>query len=75
MPEGEYVVNALWEPGESRYTVLRWMENAEDDDYTLLGKTEVRTAQTGSTVTATQEDIDRAGYIYSELYGYRQHRR
>ena len=31
MPEGEYVVNAVWEPGESRYTVLRWMENAEDD--------------------------------------------
>ena len=31
MPEGEYVVNAVWELGGSRYTVLRWMENAEDD--------------------------------------------
>ena len=79
MPEGEYVVNALWEPGESRYTVLRWMENAEDDDYTLLEKTEVRTAQTGSTVTATQEDIDRAGFMadwfpnadyYKDYYGF-----
>lgn len=79
MPEGEYVVNALWEPGESRYTVLCWMENAEDDGYTLLGKTEVRTAQTGSTVTASQEDIDRAGFMadwfpnldyYKDYYGF-----
>lgn len=79
MPEGEYVVNAVWEPGESRYTVLRWMENAEDDGYTLLGGTEVRTAQTGSTVTASREDIDRAGMMadwfpdseyYKDYYGF-----
>lgn len=79
MPEGEYVVNAVWEPGESRYTVLRWMENAEDDGYTLLGETEVRTAQTGSVATASQEDIDRAGMMadwfpdsdyYKEYYGF-----
>ena len=25
MPEGELTVHALWEPGESQYTVLRWM--------------------------------------------------
>ena len=36
------------------------MENAEDDGYTLLGETEIRTAKIGSTVTAAQEDIDRA---------------
>ena len=79
MPEGEYVVNAVWEPGESRYTVLRWMENAEDDGYTLLGETEVRTAQTGSMVTASQEDIERAGMMadwfpdldyYKAYYGF-----
>ena len=79
MPEGEYVLNAVWEPGESRYTVLRWMENAEDDGYTLLGETEIRTAQTGSTVTAAQEDIDRAGVMadwfpeedyYKDYYGF-----
>ena len=79
MPEGEYVVNAVWEPGESRYTVLRWMENAEDDGYTLLGETEVRTAQTGSVASASQEDIDRAGMMadwfpdsdyYKEYYGF-----
>ena len=61
MPEGDYVLNAVWEPGESQYTVLRWMENAEDDGYTLLGEKEVRTAETGSTVTASEEDIERAG--------------
>ena len=79
MPEGEYMVNAVWEPGESRYTVLRWMENAEDDGYTLLGETEVRTARTGSVATASQEDIDRAGMMadwfpdsdyYKEYYGF-----
>lgn len=79
MPKGEYVVNAVWEPGESQYTVLRWMENAEDDGYTLLGETEIRTAQTGSTVTALQEDIDRAGFMadwfpdseyYKDYYGF-----
>ena len=68
MPEGEYVINALWEPGESRYTVLRWMENAEDEGYTLLGDTEVRTAQTGTVVTASQADIDRAGIM--DYYGF-----
>lgn len=61
MPEGELTVHALWEPGESQYTVLRWMEHAEDEEYSLLGEPEVRTARTGSTVTASQEDIDRAG--------------
>ncbi|MDN0062206.1 InlB B-repeat-containing protein [Mediterraneibacter glycyrrhizinilyticus] len=79
MPEGEYVINALWEPGESRYTVLRWMENAEDEGYTLLGDTEVRTAQTGTVVTASQADIDRAGIMadwfpdsdyYKDYYGF-----
>lgn len=79
MPEGTFVVNAVWEPGESRYTVLRWMENAEDDDYTLLGGTEVRTALTGTKVTASQEDIDRAGEMadwfpeddyYKAFYGF-----
>lgn len=29
MPEGELTVHALWEPGESQYTVLRWMEHYE----------------------------------------------
>lgn len=79
MPKGEYVVNALWEPGESRYTVLRWMENAQDDGYTLLGESEIRTARTGSVVTASQEDIDRAGMMadwfpdseyYKDYYGF-----
>ena len=73
------MVNTVWEPGESRYTVLRWMENAEDDGYTLLGETEVRTARTGSTVTASQQDIDRAGIMadwfpdskeYRDYYGF-----
>lgn len=41
--------------------MLRWMEHAEDEEYSLLGEPEVRTARTGSTVTASQEDIDRAG--------------
>ena len=73
-PEGDYVLNAVWEPGESQYTVLRWMENAEDDGYTLLGEKEVRTAETGSTVTASEEDIERAGVMAdwfpdSEYYG------
>lgn len=79
MPEGEYTVNAVWEPGESSYTVLRWMENAEDDGYTLLGETEVRTAQTGSTATVSRKDIDRAGMMadwfpdqdyYKDYYGF-----
>lgn len=79
MPEGEYVLNAVWEPGESRYTVLRWMENAEDEGYTLLGETEVRTARTGSVATASQADIDRAGGMadwfpdsdyYKDYYGF-----
>ena len=61
MPEGETVLKALWEPGESQYTVLRWMENAEDEGYSLLGETEVRTARTGSRVTASREDVERAG--------------
>jgi len=74
MPEGDYVLNAVWEPGESQYTVLRWMENAEDDGYTLLGEKEIRTAETGSTVTASEEDIERAGEMAdwfpdSEYYG------
>lgn len=74
MPEGETVLKALWEPGESQYTVLRWMENAEDEGYTLLGETEVRTARTGSRVTASREDVERAGEMAdwfpdSEYYG------
>lgn len=79
MPEGELTVHALWEPGESQYTVLRWMEHAEDEEYSLLGEPEVRTARTGSTVTASQEDIDRAGEMadwfpdsdeYKDFYGF-----
>ena len=79
MPEGEYVVSAVWEPGESRYTVLRWMENAEDDGYRLLGEKETRTAPTGSIVSASGEDIDRAGEMadwfpdseyYRDFYGF-----
>ena len=79
MPEGEYVLSAVWESGESRYTVLRWMENAEDDGYTLLGETEVRTAQTGTVAAASQADIDRAGVMadwfpdsdyYKDYYGF-----
>ena len=74
MPEGETVLKALWEPGESQYTVLRWMENAEDEGYTLLGETEVRTGRTGSRVTASREDVERAGEMAdwfpdSEYYG------
>ena len=74
LPEGETVLNALWEPGESQYTVLRWMENAEDEGYTLLGETEVRTGRTGSRVTASREDVERAGEMAdwfpdSEYYG------
>ena len=74
MPEGETVLKALWEPGESQYTVLRWMENAEDEGYSLLGETEVRTARTGSRVTASREDVERAGEMAdwfpdSEYYG------
>lgn len=53
------MLKALWEPGESQYTVLRWMENAEDEGYTLLGETEVRTGRTGSRVTASREDVER----------------
>lgn len=74
LPEGETVLKALWEPGESQYTVLRWMENAEDEGYTLLGETEVRTGRTGSRVTASREDVERAGEMAdwfpdSEYYG------
>ncbi len=74
MPEGETVLKALWEPGESQYTVLRWMENAEDEGYTLLGETEVRTGRTGSRVTASRDDVERAGEMAdwfpdSEYYG------
>ena len=56
MPEGELTVHALWEPGESQYTVLRWMEHAEDEEYSLLGDQEetakiaVRTAAAGIAV-------------------------
>ena len=50
------------------------MENAEDDGYTLLGEKEIRTAETGSMVTASEEDIERAGEMAdwfpdSEYYG------
>ena len=44
------------EPGESQYTVLRWMEHAEDEEYSLLGDQEetakivVRTAAAGIAV-------------------------
>ena len=75
LPEGETLLKALWKPGESQYTVLRWMENAEDEGYTLLGETEVRrTARTGSRVTASREDVERAGEMAdwfpdSEYYG------
>lgn len=56
MPEGELTVHALWEQGESQYTVLRWMEHAEDEEYSLLGDQEetakiaVRTAAAGIAV-------------------------
>lgn len=61
MPEETLTVNAIWKVGESSYTVQFYFENANNDGYTWnKSLSEVRTAVTNSTVTATQSDMDLA---------------
>lgn len=61
MPETDLVVNAVWEPGKSSYTVEYYFENANDDGYTWnKSLNETRSTQTDSEVTATQADINLA---------------
>ena len=55
MPEENLVINAKWEPIETEYNVLYWIQNAEDDEYSLIDNT-IRTGITDSKVTATEED-------------------
>lgn len=56
MPPVLTYVNAVWEPGEAKYTVLTWFQNAEDDGYTLYANQETRSGMVGVSVTAMTED-------------------
>ena len=61
MPGKDIILNAIWVPGESTYTVEFYFENANDDNYTWdKALNETRIATTGSTATVTQADIDLA---------------
>jgi len=61
MPDSDLIVNAVWKPGESNYTVQFWFQDAVGDGYTRnKGLDETRTAITESVVAGLQEDIDKA---------------
>ena len=71
MPSNDVVITAIWKPGTSSYVVQYFFENAEDSGYTRnKGLDEIRTATTDTTVTASQEDIDKADEkkLSPELY-------
>ena len=56
MPEQDLVVYAHWVPKEVEYTVVVWFEDL-DGDYVIHSNNETRKALTGSTVTASEQDI------------------
>lgn len=56
MPLVQTYVDAVWEPGVAKYTVLTWFQNADDDNYTLYTNTETRSGYVGVTVTASPAD-------------------
>lgn len=57
MPDQELIVYAHWVPVEVEYTVVVWFEDL-DGDYVIHSNDETRKALTGSTVTASQKDIN-----------------
>lgn len=56
MPLVQTYVDAVWEPGVAKYTILTWFQNADDDNYTLYTNTETRSGYVGVTVTASPAD-------------------
>lgn len=48
---------AKWTPGQSRYTVVYWLENADDDGYTYKEKVD-RTGSTGSIATYEEKKYE-----------------
>ncbi|MDO4176116.1 MAG: InlB B-repeat-containing protein [Bacillota bacterium] len=55
-------VYAKWVPGDSKYTIVYYTENADNDGYTF-DSTGTGTAKTGSKVSGTQKTID--GFTYN----------
>ena len=57
MPEEDMVVNAVWEPGESEYTVVYWKQTSDGQGYEKMeGEDVTRKAVTDSKVNITDED-------------------
>ena len=53
-------VYAKWDPAQVRYTVVYYIENADDDNYSYLSS-EVKTATVGTSVQETADTVNPAG--------------
>ena len=65
-PAGAVDIYAQWTPAEVEYTVAFWIENADDNDYTMQTP-EIRHATVGSTVTYQASDVNKYGAVYFRL--------
>lgn len=61
MPKDNVTYYAKWMPAASQYTVVYYLENANDDNYSIL-KTEVVAAETGELVTSNGYTISLTEY-------------
>ena len=70
MPKEDLIINAEWTPIQTNYTVAIWVQNNNDDEYTLL-KTEKREGTTEDTVEATDEDKQKPekAEVGTDFYG------
>ena len=57
MPEEDLIINAVWKPGTSEYTVVYWLQYADGSGYQKLeGEDVTREAQTDSKVNIIETD-------------------